>query len=290
MTVLGVDAWGAGDLRPVAPGAAGVVEELAAAPDGDVLVVAGGADALRAARIAISALARPGVALLEVTGPATRRHALRLALELLPAAGFGYADAVVGAVGSTLRTRALLSSVARLTEPNPGLVDHVAGWLPGQWFVVDVDDAAVRRTPQPLLELPAGPLAVRAEQWTRADPAVTEPVAGTEVRLTGPDRSASWRCAQWVEVTVATAPLAQTVQAALDDARARACASCGRPVTGDRCRPCGIVVPAGSGAAAGRSMPPTGPPSVPPTGPPTGPPTAPPTVPGAVPVPLEAPA
>lgn len=80
MAVLGFDQWqlvtpGA----PREPGPEDVLDAVQSVPAGDVLVVAGGAEALRAARIAMSTLRRPDVAVIDLSGPPTRR------LTLLPA-------------------------------------------------------------------------------------------------------------------------------------------------------------------------------------------------------------
>jgi len=246
VAVLGLDTWcvGAGEMRHASAVTTGdILGALASCPSGDVLVVVGGAETAHAARIALSSLRRPDVSLIEVAGPPTRRHAVRLGLELLWPAVYGFADAVMAAIDARCGTRVLLSSVTRLTDPNPGLVDHVASWLRGQYFDVDVDAREVRRTRTPELTLAPGDLGVLAAHGARPDDLRLTSLPALRVEITGPWASAPWRAKQWTEVTVVRGSLADSVQLALTGSKARACPSCARPVTGVHCRFCGIVVP-----------------------------------------------
>jgi hypothetical protein len=168
---------------------------------------------------------------------------VQLGLRLLRPEVYGFADSVVAGLDRVCSTRVLLSSVTHLTDPNPGLVDHVASWFPGQMFAVDVDSREVGRTRIPELTLAGGELAVVATQWARPDELGLAPLPASCIDLTGPPGSAPWRAKQWAEVTVARASLTETVDRVLTGSLPRACPSCARPVTGVRCRFCGIVVP-----------------------------------------------
>ena len=257
MTVLGLDAWRAvpGETRNAsAPTAADVVVALAGAPPGDVLIVAGGVETARAARMALGSLRRSDVALIELSGTPTRRYAVQLGLRLLRPEVYGFADSVVAGLGRVFSTRVLLSSVTRLTDPNPGLVDHVASWFPGLMFAVDLDSREVGRTRMPQLTLAGGELAVVATQWARPDELELAPLPASCVDLTGPPGSAPWRARQWAEVTVARASLTEIVDRALSGSLSRACPSCARPVTGVCCRFCGIVVPEATAQAPVTSL------------------------------------
>ncbi|RYV52217.1 hypothetical protein [Pengzhenrongella frigida] len=247
MTVLGLDAWraGVGDTRHTPSLTVDdVVDALASVPSGDVLLIAGGAQTAHAARIALSTLRRSDVALVEVSGSPTRRHAVRLGLDLLWPDAYGCADVVLAAVDAECSTQALVSSVTRLSDPNPRLTDHVASWFPGQFFAVDVDAGEIVRTRIPELLLPTGEFAVLASQWSRPEGPEIAPLPNARVELAGPPRSAPWQAKQWVEVTVMRSPIVDTVQRALAASQPRGCPSCARAVTGAQCRFCGIVVAA----------------------------------------------
>ena len=244
MAVLGFDQWQV--VTPGAPrdpGPEDVLDAVESVPAGDVLVVAGGAEALRAARIAVFTLRRPDVAVIDLSGPPTRRVTLTYALQHLPPEAYGYADAVVATVQLVCRTRALLSSVSRLAEPRPSLTDHVAGWFPGQFFAVDVEGGTVRRMRHPHLTPSAGPFAVTASGWRHAIQPTVTPLPATTSEAVGPAGSGHWQAQQWWEVTVAQVPIADAVRHALATARPRRCPSCTRPVTGQRCRFCAVLVP-----------------------------------------------
>jgi hypothetical protein len=246
MTVLALDAWraGGGETRHTPSLSAGdVVDALAGVPAGDVLLVAGGAQAAHAARIALSTLRRSDVAVIEVSGSPTRRHAVRLGLELLWPDAYGCADIVLAAVDAECSTRVLVSSVASLSDPNPHLADHVASWLPGRFFAVDVDAGEIVRTRTAELVVPAGEFAVLASQWSRSEPPELVALPHSQIELVGPPGSARWRAKHWLEVTVMRTPIVDTVQRTLAASQPRACPSCARAVTGIRCRFCGIVVP-----------------------------------------------
>ena len=209
--------------------------------DGDLLLVSGGSTT-RAVRIALGSMRRPGVAHVELAGPPSHRYLLGYALRHLPPEGYGYADAVLTAVAAASTTRVLLSSVARLERPTPGLGYHLASWLPGTSFTVDLGSGRVQRLRDNTFTLPVGPFGVIAERWPANRQVVVDPLPPALVTVRGPDDAAPWRAARWLETTVVSRPVADLVQYVLSEASARPCPSCGRFVVGPRCRFCSVPV------------------------------------------------
>lgn len=243
MTVLVYDSWRAGEAtETLVPDVADVVDGLATAAAGDVLVISGGGTG-RAVRVAREAIRRPGVAHVDVPGSPSRRYLLAYALRHLPPEGYGYAEAVIAAMSEVCATRVLLSSVAGLERPAPGLGHHVASWLPGSSFAVDLDDGRIKRLRTAALALPAGPFGVIAERWPEGHQVAVDPLPSALVTLRGPHDAAPWRAKRWLEVTVSTRAVVDVVQWALGGSSPAACPSCTRAVVGVRCPFCGIPVP-----------------------------------------------
>lgn len=230
------------------PDAESVVTQVLALGGAEpVLIVAAdraGEEAARAARLVLPDRG-PGVLLHDA--PPTAFFVAVAALRMLPPVALGMAPALLDAVAHDTRTAALVSSVAALRRPRPSVALDLASRLPGSVFRVDWTAQTVGRGQA--LDLPAGFAAITsAGERPVVDGAG---VGGTQVELT--TDGSFWGAKRWYEATVLLRPLEDTVadQVRPDVVAALGrCASCGRPVAGDRCVFCQIPVPL---AAAGHA-------------------------------------
>ncbi|PFG34692.1 hypothetical protein [Sanguibacter antarcticus] len=188
---------------------------------------------------AVRALSDEPVAVLLLDSPVTRWSFHVTALATLPAADLTFAPAVVRAVDDAVRTRAVLSGVAGLADPNPGLGLHLLSWWPTTRFLVDIDQDVVRRTREtPAVESPRLVVA-RAGKDVLPDVERTLPADRTEI--TG----GTWPARRWLETTEGPEDLARlaadAVAAATTAAGTQPCAVCERPVVDDACLFCAVV-------------------------------------------------
>ncbi|SDN30001.1 hypothetical protein SAMN05216355_101636 [Actinomyces ruminicola] len=104
----------------------------------DSLLVCSREAAARPSLVAREVLARGDVALVTLTGSPTQQALMLRALHLLLPSTYGLSQSVVNAVRAQCRTRVALSSVARLSQARPSLMQHVRSLFPGASFDVDL--------------------------------------------------------------------------------------------------------------------------------------------------------
>jgi hypothetical protein len=241
LVMVGVPSPSVASAEPV--DALTVVESL---PAGDHLLLAwapgvdGGMHSLQVAR-ALSL--RTDLALVELTGSATQAAAAGAAaaasVVVLPPVA---APLLAEHVRRTSRRVAITSSVARLADPAPSLVQHAASLLPWTSFTVDVDRGEVvsgGRAPRRAHGLSGPAFAAVSDDAGRSMLDTLEGWVGRQLTIVPAPTRSGTGARRWAEVTVmAEEPLtlvrrwAATVQ--LSD-----CLVCGRPVVTARCLFCG---------------------------------------------------
>lgn len=181
-----------------------------------------------------TALRRDDVVLRLVTGPVSRTVLLARLLGDTVASAAALAAMVDPLLGS-IRTYALLGSVAHLDKPAPTVAQHARGLVPGACFLVDGESVTATKG-----RLPRG--------LGRGAEAVLATSEGSDVDSDWPDRlwaalgpstgmpeplvvagGSVWGTSRWAEISVsATTPAA--VVARLDGVALTPCPWCRRPV------------------------------------------------------------
>ncbi|WP_127132213.1 hypothetical protein [Georgenia sp. SYP-B2076] len=208
----------------------------------DVLLVSGPAELERSSRIARTALARGDVALVVLGGHRTARTILAACLLALPADRYGSAPGVVAAAAPLVRTRLALTSVARLAEPAPSLLQHIVGWVPSTVFDVDVTGGHVHTTKEITWTAAEGDfIAWEASKEQRRLP-VTLAGPAPAITLTAPTQAPPWRARSWVAMSSVDRAPEQLLADILPRLPGRACPMCHRAADAAWCLYCGHVL------------------------------------------------
>jgi hypothetical protein len=245
---VGIPAAAASTLTPVE--ALTVLESL---PDGDHLLmvwapgVRGGMHSMRVAR-ALSL--RTDVALVEVSGTATQAAAAgavaAASVVVLPAVA---APLLVAEVNRTSRRVAITSSVTRLQDPQPSLVQHAASLLPWTSFTVDVDRGEVvtgGRPPRRAHGLSGPAFAAVSDDAARSMLDTLQGWIGRPPIVVPAPARAAGEARRWVEVTVMPAEPLTLVQRWAQSVQLTTCLGCGRTAASPQCLFCGRAASSGS--------------------------------------------
>lgn len=220
-----------------------LVELYRTARDGSsMLVVASDEAGAQAARAARLALGRADVGLVLCDVPPTLYFVTIAALRMLPPDALALAPALVDGIASVTVTSALLPSVAGLRRPRPGTALDVASYLPGTTFRVDWTGQTVASGRDLVVPESATALVV-----TRSEKPVgqADEQAWPEARVDLETDGRYWGAKRWLEVTALTMPIDEVVSWVLGDDvlhRCAACPTCGRPVAGEQCVFCQVLV------------------------------------------------
>lgn len=196
--------------------------------------------------------ARTDVAVLSRHRPVTRLlHAARMVLD---ADCFRPAEiaAAMDAVDASLKTLALLDSVAGLVVPVPSLSQHALGFMPGMRFLVDLDGGTVRRAAG---RLPQDPRAGRKAgsgtfcatrsapaSWQSALVGLLQPEYVDELSPLDSEERCFWGMTQWAELTVLQLPEYDLLVEVRESLSFVSCPSCRRPAAGSACVFCGVLL------------------------------------------------
>lgn len=222
-------------------------------PSADVLLLTGGPRATDVARATRLALGESRIGVVEHDVPATAFYVAAAAVGALPDNALGLVPAVLAAVEDACTTRVVVSSVGRLSAPNPSLWQHVQGIWPTTRFVVDERAGTVRLSTEP--PVVDGPTVVLA---TSTPPAYEPDPAWADRRVDVADDGARWGSRRWTATTVLHADLAELVSAVLRPAALAGyprCRSCGRVGLLGSCVFCRLPLPAEGGSPTGSTTP-----------------------------------
>jgi len=221
---------------------AALLDAVAAVPPAaDVLLLTGGRRATDAARAVRLALGESRIGVVEHDVPATAFYVGAAAAGALPDNALGLVPAVLAAVEDACTTQVVVSSVGRLSSPNPSLWQHAQGLWPTTRFVVDERAGTVRLGAEP--PVVDGPTVVVA---TSTPPAFEPDPAWADRRVDVADDGARWGSRRWTATTVLHADLVELVSALLRPAALAGyprCRSCGRVGLLDACVFCRLPLP-----------------------------------------------
>ncbi len=204
-----------------------ILDVLAGIPeDADVVLLASDPAASAAARSVRLALGEARLGVVDHDVPPTAFYVGATAVTALPDNALGLTPAVLAAVQDSATTRAVVSSVGRLSRPNPSLWQHVAGLWPATRFEVDERAGTVTR-------VAAGEVVDgRAVIVSSSDPPVQElDERWAHSRVDIPGDGARWGAKRWLETTVLHADLGDLVSQLLTPANLSEyprCRSCSR--------------------------------------------------------------
>ncbi|WP_197275071.1 hypothetical protein [Luteipulveratus halotolerans] len=207
----------------------------------DLIVLANVAHAARMSvpRMAVALADLDGVAFVPLAVPPTRAVAVAgMAYELLATVPIDVVAAVIPRLDGLCRTTAHLSSVARLTTPNPGVVRHMTSWWPSTTYTVDWDAQRVRsgrHRPEGNLERTVRSLRGHGARW--GDGPATIDLAD-DPNLVRP----FWESSHVMELTSLPVRVPQEVLAPPREGPAR-CANCDRAGASSVCLFCGVLRP-----------------------------------------------
>jgi len=210
--------------------------------DEDIVLVTRSAAAERVARGVRLSLNTERVGIYTSTVPPTLFFVLAATLALLPSDRLGVVGAVERRVIASSYTQVLMSSVARVSHPNPTLLDHVISLVPGTRYLVDWTNQQIKRQKDlNPLEAPLYVTAYSAQQWPAEK---VKPLPANAITLPS-QPTPSWEARRWIE---ASAVFQQPEQIARETAglhevgRSAACVSCRRSGSDQRCIFCGVPV------------------------------------------------
>ncbi|MDO4901211.1 hypothetical protein [Actinomyces sp.] len=214
--------------------------DVLASTSGDSILVCSREAAARPSLVAREVLARADVALVTVAGSPTQQALVLRGLCRLPPSAYGLAQSVADAVRAQCRTRAAMSSVTRLSQARPSLMQHVRSFFPGASFDVDLVDGDVH--------------SVSPIEWNVQDAgdicwAACPDLEGLPVSLVGgqptvvlpPAADSPYGARRWAEVSTVE-DLQLAVSRALTAVRAISCGACGRTVPIAGCPFCGTWI------------------------------------------------
>lgn len=227
-----------------------VVETIRRLPADDVVLATRDDAARRVARSARLVLGPERLAHLHLADARLTAWALVLAGLSTPALPASSAGAVAEDVLANVHTRAILSTVASLSDPTPTFRQHAGSLLPNSAFVVDTRKGTVGRF-QGTLGLPEGELLAVART-----PRPVVPEADLLPRTPDADlgpqpaKPALWPAPRWFEASALLAPLTSTITAVASGFfRWPSCEVCGR-ATPAVCLFCDVPGPATPAAPA----------------------------------------
>ena len=182
------------------------------------------------------------IGIYRTTAPPTVFFMVAATLALLPPDRLGLASAVERQVIANSYTQVLMSSVARVSQPNPRLMDHVLSLFPWTRFVLDWTGQQIRREKDFRPVQP--PLLVAAHSQQQWKPGKITALPPHAVTLPTQPLSA-WESRKWVELSAVFA-YPENISAEILSAHAPgssgACVSCGRLGSGQRCIFCAVPV------------------------------------------------
>lgn len=221
--------------------AARQIEAHGSAP---ILLVSKAGNDARAAGLLRQALGPGDIAVLVHTSQSpTRQLLLSLCLAQLASSDLGLAPAILDALDSQVSTRAVVTSVSRLSSPAPSLSQHLRSLLPGSMFAIDTGSKRVASVSSPEWQ-PVTPRTIGA--WCMGSKAgrLTSGLAETGLpQITAPTGVMPWGASAWAEMsTLAEAPdaLVSRLSSAVGSWW---CPHCSRRVAGRGCLFCGTILP-----------------------------------------------
>jgi hypothetical protein len=233
-------------VTPVPSGLAALMRLARTEPESDAVLLLVDPDRTRGSRSAdLVRAAGSGDHLAVVAEPPPMSRSLLLAAAVQEVSDRTPLGVVLGALPelrAAVATRVLLSSVARLEEPNPAVSQHLRGWWPGTRFLTDLTSVASVTELEPVT--PAVEPAVllhaadpRSAAWAGelADSAALRPAVGAEAIEVSED--AGWGCTSWAELSAWTRPPRQVLADALADLDIVTCSWCERDVVVGRTCP-----------------------------------------------------
>ena len=223
-----------------------VIDALADAGPDTLLVVSHDQDD-RPARIA-------GRVLVIVDGTATQRALIVRGLALLEPSSYGAAQAVADALGERCRTRLALSSVARLSQANPSIWQHLRSFLPRASFDVDLSEGSVRSVSPVTWDTGGAPDACWASGAELAPLTVSLTASIAPLTLSADDSPYGTR--HWAELTV-IGDLRSLVPQILASLPTAPCVACARAVPPTGCPFCGTAAASTRPAAPPAPLSPT---------------------------------
>ncbi|MGL4173858.1 MAG: hypothetical protein ACRCTR_07280 [Actinomycetota bacterium] len=187
---------------------------------------------------------RRDVAVVEVGGSSTRAAALRLLVDAW--AGYRYALPVAAFVdlvqfaADSVQTVTMMSSVARLTNPQPNVVHHAWSYLPWSAFTINANQIRRGCHPPSAAHQFTGPVLGSATRGGDDALRVAVEWAGPVSYVASPPPQASVRSrGWWAEVTVLPVQPEQMFSAWVDHLMLSACFGCGRWILPRSCLFCG---------------------------------------------------
>ena len=228
-----------------------VVAAIGRLPADDVVLATRDPEARAVARAARLVLGSERLAILHLADVRVTAWAILLGGLSTPALPAASARAVAESLLANIRTRAILSTVASLSDPTPTFRQHAGSLLPNAAFVVDTVRGTVGRF-QGVLALADGEQIVVARSARPVVPdadALLPREADVELDLPRTARAAQWPAPRWFEASALVAPFTST----LTDVTSRffrwpACGVCGRSAP-EACLFCDVAThpaPAGS--------------------------------------------
>jgi len=220
-----------------------VFEEISRlAPDEDILLVVRDAVGERIARGVRMALSNRRIGIYATDAPVTLFFMYAAVLDLLPADHLGMAELVATQVAANSQCQVLVSSVAKISRPNPKLLDHALSALPWSRFRVDWTNQQITREKQ--LRTLQAPLLIAAKSQAQWKDDKLDPLPNDVVMLPSQPDS-HWEAKRWIELSVFflyPEALAQGIVDAGAREGAPRCVSCTRLGGGERCLFCEVPV------------------------------------------------
>jgi hypothetical protein len=229
-------------VTPVPAGLAALMRLVRTEPETEAALLLVDADRTRGDRTAdLLRAAGSGDHLAVIAEPPPMSRSLLLAAavqEVSDRVPLGVVLGVLPELRAAVATRVLLSSVARLEEPNPAVSQHLRGWWPGTRFLTDLTSvgSVTELEPATTVVEPAVLLHAadpRSAGWAAelADSAAISPDA-IEV-----SQDVGWGCSSWAELSAWTRPPGQVLADALAELDVAGCAWCLRDVVVGRSCP-----------------------------------------------------
>lgn len=206
----------------------------------DSLLVCSQETAARPSLVAREVLARGDVALVTLTGSPTQQALMLWTLHLLRPSAYGISQSVVNAVRARCRTRVALSSVTRLSQARPSLMQHVRSFFPGASFDVDLVGGGVNSL-RPIEWNVQGAGDVCWASCPDLGDLTVSLVGGQPTMLLPPADDSPYGARKWAEVSTID-DLRLAVDRALTSVRTTSCRSCGRTVPMTGCPFCGTWI------------------------------------------------
>lgn len=207
---------------------------------GDTLLVCSPEAAARPSLMAREVLARGDVALVTLAGSRTQQALLVRALSFLSPSSYGVAGPVVDTVRAQLKTRAAMSSVTRLSQARPSLMQHIRSFFPGASFDVDLVGGGVDSVKPIKWNVQGAGDICWAACSDLGDLAVFL-VGGQPTMLLPPADDSPYGARKWAEVSTID-DLRLAVNRALTAVRTTSCRSCGRTIPTTGCPFCGTWI------------------------------------------------